>query len=142
MSEHVYTCILKDGNKRIILQPFIAYDDNAAFNTIKNAIRDDKGIRAIAMQERISLHKLCDIEQEQTDHFTVMPYDIEVYVGDNVYFRTYAQMVYADEARQEANEAEAEVMSDPETKETFYNEQCESTQIFYDEFMKGEVESD
>lgn len=106
MTDKVYTCLLKDGKNRTVLQPFIAHDDNYALQTVKNAIREDDSIRAIAMQERISLHKLCEIVAEEDDFF-VQPYDLEEYIGDNEFFRRYAQMVYADEARQRANEMEA-----------------------------------
>lgn len=106
MIDNVYTCLLKDGKSRTVLQPFIAHDDNAALQTVKNAIREDDSIRAIAMQERISLHKLCEIVAVE-DEFLVQPYGFEVYIGDNELFRRYAQTVYADEARQKANEMEA-----------------------------------
>lgn len=106
MIDNVYTCLLKDGKSRTVLQPFIAHDDNAALQTVKNAIREDDSIRAIAMQERISLHKLCEIVAEEDD-FLVQPHDLEEYIGDNEYFRRYAQTVFSDEARQKANEMEA-----------------------------------
>lgn len=106
MNDRVYICLLKDGESRTVLQPFIAYDDNTALQTVKNAIREDESIRAIAMQERISLHTLCDIIAEEDDFF-VQPHDLEEYIGDNEYFRRYAQSVLADEARQKANELEA-----------------------------------
>ena len=106
MINNVYTCILKDGKNRIVLQPFIAYDDFAALQTVKNAIRENENIRTIALQERISMHKLCEIDDE-VDSFVVHPHDLEVYIGDNEYFKRYSQVVFADEARQKSNEMEA-----------------------------------
>lgn len=141
MIDNVYTCLLRDGNRRTVLQPFIAYDDDSAIRTVKNAIREDANIRAIAMQERISLHKVCEIITSE-DEITVESLGMLTFVADNEHFRRYAQTVYADEARQRANEAEAEVMADPETKEAFYHDICETTQIPSDEYMKGEIEND
>lgn len=147
MIENVYTCILKDGKRRIILQPFIAYDDNSALTTVRNAIREDEGIRAIAMQERISLHKLCEIVADD-DKFIVQSHDVEENIGDNKYFRRFAQLVYGELAVQRANEMEveddleAEVMADPETRESFFHDICENTQIPSDEYMKGELDDD
>lgn len=141
MIDNVYTCLLRDGKIRTVLQPFIAYDDDSAIRTVKNAIREDANIRAIAMQERISLHKVCEIINSE-DEITVESQGMLTFVADNEYFRRYAQSVYADEARQKANEAEAEVMADPETKEAFYHDICENTQIPSDEYMKGELEDD
>lgn len=141
MNENVYTCILKDGTSRTVLQPFIAYDDNAAARTVREAIRADESIRAIAMQERISLHKVCQIVSEG-GFFDVKPCNIEECVANKQYFRRFAQVVFAEMALQKANEDEAEVMNDPETKEAFYHDICENTEIPSDEYMKGELDDD
>lgn len=104
--ESVYTCLLKDGKNKIVLQPFIAFDDDSALRTVRNAIREDDNIRAIAMQERISLHKVCEIVC-QDGYFHVQTCDMEEYLADNQYFRKFAQDVYGEQAVQKANEMEA-----------------------------------
>lgn len=141
MIHNVYTCILKDGKCRIVLQPFISHDDNEAARTVREAIREDENIRAIAMQERISLHKICEIVSEG-DFFKVQPCNIEETIANKQYFRRFAQVVFGELAVQKANEDEAEVMADPETKEAFYHDICENTQIPSDEYMKGELIDD
>lgn len=121
MIDNVYICLLQDGKNRIVLQPFIELNDNAALQTVKNAIREDGCIRAVAMQERVSLHKVCEIVSNENE-IIVESLGMLTLVGDNEYFNRYAKTVYADEARQKANEAEAEVMADS--------------------YMKGEIEND
>lgn len=133
----IYSATLKDCDKEMIVQPFISTDDDSAVQTVRNAIREDKNILAMALAERVKLYWICDIN---TDDFSVVNDSNSMFsLFSESYFRKYAQLVYAENQKMEANAAEAEVMSDPETKEAFYHDQCESTHIPSDEFMKGEV---
>lgn len=103
---NIYTCILRSGERRDILQPFIAYDDDCACKTVENAIREDENIRAIALQERISLHKVCVINQIGYNFF-VNPENVDEAIADIKHFRRFAQVVIGEQAVQKANELEA-----------------------------------
>lgn len=101
----IYTCSFKDGDKEMIAQPFITTSDENAIITVKNAIRAEKTILSMALAERIKLFWICDINP---DDFTVNNIDNSMHeIVNESYFRKYAQCVYADEARQKANEMEA-----------------------------------
>lgn len=105
MTLRIYAAFLKDDDKENMLQPFVCVDDEAAADTVKNAIREDESILGIAMSERIKLKWICDICPE--DGVVNNGINCASTVYDEIYFRKYAQSVYSDNMKRKANETEA-----------------------------------
>lgn len=101
----IYSAFLIDGEEEHMLQPYISTDDDSAVNTVKYAIREDKTILSLAMAERINLKWICDVNPDNGSVINESSLMYQIYSPS--YFRKYAQTVYADEARQKANEMEA-----------------------------------
>ena len=125
----IYSCTLKDCDKQMISQPFITTNDENAVITVKNAIREEKSILAMALSERIKLYWICDVNPED---FSVENNDNSMKeIFNEIYFRKYAQQIYAENKKKEANEAEAEAVTESVTAEVMAEtESAEIMQTF------------
>lgn len=101
----IFAAFLKDDDKEIMLQPFVCADFENAADTVKNAIREDESILGIAMSERLKLKWICDVCPEDGAVYNETNCVSVAY--DEIYFRKYAQSVYADNMKRKANETEA-----------------------------------
>lgn len=120
----IFTATVKDGEKEIIVQPFICSGDDIAVNVVKSAIREDEAIRSLAMADRVKLYWICNVDE---DDFTVESFEDKMHnICDSIFFRKYAQLVYADLKKKEANEVEAPIVYD----------------AYKDEFEEGELNND
>ncbi len=101
----IYAAFLTDGDKEIMLQPFVCSDDETAADTVKNAIREDESVLSLAMAERIKLKWICDVCPD--DGMVNNGISCMSTVFDEIYFRKHAQTVYSDNMKRKANEMEA-----------------------------------